>query len=415
MMLPPTGAPAERQSFLQQSPNLNATYYVVPDHIVKEVASLYPVTQVPLFIEKWFDSDGEEEFDRAFREALEAMDTDKSPGAFWERLASDNQGVVDLAYDTLRNEVRRLTEMVIEGDLSHSVGLDLLKTTGIVYKLFVKGELHTREKIQEGRQRLIFSSPLHMTILERMWFQPQNEAEIKQAGLGMNIPSRPGTPFTREGAFDLKRCVSAFTGQIVSTDQKGWDTRVSGWLMDADIRRRFHCIQGTDAARGRWLRGAKNLNHIVKYKVLIFSDGHMVYQNLPGWWPSGSYRTSSSNSGNRIIIRRIATGNCDAISMGDDAVEGWQDDLYDRYAKYGFVLKGHEFVSPSDFEFCSKHFREGIVTPVDTSVRKMILNVCRHDTPESRDSIRRELENHPLLSHFMELGVLDAEPMQSTW
>lgn len=415
MMTPPTGAAAERQSFMQQASNMNTTSYRVPMHIVKEVAELYPKSRVPWFISTWNEKEGPEEFDRAFRVALSAMDADKSPGAFWDKIASDNQGVITLAYDKLKDEVHRLATLVIESDFEDLIGSELFKTTGIVYKLFVKGELHTREKIEEGRQRLIFSSPLHMTILERMWFQPQNDAEIKAAGDGELIPSRPGTPFTSEGAHVLKECVSEFKNRLVSTDQKGWDVRVPGWLMDADIKRRFHCLEGSQESKGRWLRGAMNLNHIVKFKVVAFSDGHFVYQKVAGWWPSGSYRTSGSNSGNRVIIRRVAAGDCEAITMGDDAVEGWLEDLYQRYAKYGFTLKHHEFVIPSDFEFCSKHFMNGIVVPVETSVRKMILNVYRHDSPEARSSIKQELKYYDNLDEFIRLGILDPDPTISDW
>lgn len=415
MMLPPTGAKAERQSFLQQCNNCSRKARKVPLHVIKEVAALYPKTQVPRFLREFYSEYGRQAFDRAFDAALFAMESDKSPGTFWDKISTENQGVVALIHDELREEVYRLVNLLVEEDFTNLTARQLFEITGVAYKIFVKGELHTREKIQEGRQRLIFSSPLHMTILERMWFQQQNEAEIASANSGSTIPSRPGTPFTREGALALKKVLETFGGDLVSTDQSGWDTRVTGWLMDSDIDRRFECIEGEAAERGRWLRGARNLNMIVKYKTIVFSDGHVLFQLLPGWWPSGSYRTSSTNSANRVTIRKLATGDCCAITMGDDAVEKWLEDLYERYASWGFKLKGHTDVTPEDFEFCSKIFRNGIVVPVDTSVRKMILNVYRHDTPASRMSIKLELKHHPRLQEFIDLGVLDEDPEESDW
>lgn len=411
MMHPPSGPDAEKESFINQAPNRNTVEMVYPLSVIKEVAATYPKTKVPAFLREWGTDRREEFFDEAFDDAISSMDQDKAPGVFWETLGTTNGIVCSTHYDTLRAEVYRLATMMIEEDLSYCSAEDLLCKTGIVYKLFVKGELHTREKILSKRQRLIFSSPLAMTLLERMWFAKQNQAEIALANQGGNILSRPGTPFTHQGALDLEKQVEDFDCEsIVSTDQKGWDTRVTGWLMDADIERRAQLLIGDIESISRWRRGAANLNCIVKLKTVSFSDGHMVSQTAEGWWPSGSYRTSGTNSAMRVLIRRLAVGDLNAITMGDDACEGQHPNLTQLYAEYGFVLKNATPVSSDDFEFCSKHFRNGVVVPVDTSVRKMVLNVCLHSTAEAKDSIKRELIDYPGLGELVQLGVLDHDP-----
>ncbi len=413
MMKPPTGARAERQSFNLQSVNLKPSNYKVPEDVVKEISAHYPRTEVPAFIQDYTQSWFVDSFNEALVAAIGDMDADKAPGALWENLGTTNQDVISYHYEELRSEVWRLVDLIVNSDMSDKTAEEIFMKTGVAYKVFVKGELHTTEKIREGRQRLIFSSPLAMTLLERMWFGPQNSAEIKLANQGHKIPSKPGAPFTEEGALALRETLISFgKRKLVSTDQKGWDTHVKGWLMDADIRCRYHLLDGDAQSKGRWMRGAVNLNVITKRKTVIFSDGQVVFQDIDGWWPSGSYRTSSTNSRMRLIVRRLAAGDCAAMTMGDDATEGDREDLAERYALYGFKLKQKEPVTVDDFTFCSKHFRKGIVLPVDTSVRKMILNAYLHSTEESRSSIRLEMKNHPDLQYWVDMGVLDPDPTE---
>lgn len=138
----------------------------------------------------------------------------------------------------------------------------------------------------------------------------------------------------------------------------------------------------------------------------MFSDGRIYCQSVAGFWPSGSYRTSGTNSRMRLVVRRLACGDAKAITMGDDAVEAKVSDMVSKYKTLGFDLKEPVPVTPENFEFCSKNFTSGLVIPVETSVRKMILNLVMHDTQEARHSIALELRDHPKYELFAELGLL---------
>jgi hypothetical protein len=152
------------------------------------------------------------------------------------------------------------------------------------------------------------------------------------------------------------------------------------------------------------------MNCIVKLKTVAFSDGVIEHQVIPGVWPSGSYRTSGTNSRMRVILRLLATGNADVCTMGDDAVEGliagWSsEEMIAAYAKYGFVLKPPALQSSRDFEFCSKLFRRDdddhfTVTPTQGSIDKMLINFVLKDgykDDQLISGLSTELRHSPLL------------------
>jgi len=409
MMHPPTGHRAEKQSFELQNQRFDPVQHRVSQANISRVAKLYPRTSVPCSVESIGTDHEDGAFDHDFFRAFSEMDPKKSPGAIWELGNNTNQLMADNMYHELKEETRALLKMMATEDLTTLTTAELFMKTGIVYKVFVKGELHTVDKIKEGRQRLVYSSPIQMTLLERIIFGPQNAAEIEEAHASSTIPSRPGTPFTPVGAFLLKEQLKQFGRRIVSTDQSGWDWHVQDWLMEADVEARFQLLDGSERGRVLWRRIALNLNELVSRKTIMFSDGVVLCQTRPGIWPSGSYRTSGTNSRMRLILRLEATGDTDAITMGDDAVEGWLERLAVRYEKLGFKLKEPDHAHYNDFEFCSKRFRDGLVIPVDTSVRKMILNLVLHPTQEAKDSILMELSNHHMLDEFKRLGVFDLD------
>lgn len=405
MELPPTGAAAELQSFRLQAERFVPTSFTVPEEVLNEVAEVYPKSHCPKFIRYWMTTEWDEQFKEAFINALRDMDPDTTPGAFWDRLAQDNSSLLSHFEEELYQATKQLCETVLTHDLRFRSAEDIFRLSGVVYKLFVKGELHTVEKLDEGRQRLVFSSPIHMTLLERLFFGPQNKMEINNAD---SIPSKAGISMNREGALALERYVDSTIGSdLASDDQRGFDWHVQEWLLDADTKVRMKLLHGTRRDVGTWYRGATNLTRILSRKTVCLSDGTLFAQTVGGVMPSGSYRTSSTNSRNRLIVRVLACGDTRAITMGDDAVEGWLPDLVQRYAKYGFELKPPVKVRPDEFEFCSKWFRSGVVVPVDNSARKMILGLIRHHTYESNLSITLEMVHHHLFDEMVRLGVIE--------
>lgn len=404
--MPPRGAKAEKQSFHKQNGTFEKSYYAFSKEQCQTVASLYPRTQVPSFLGHYNSKDWNEQFEAAFRLALRDMEDDKTPGALWSSIGRTNGYLVGNFYPEVLQAVKHLCEVCMLEDFSQVDAQDMFIRTGVCYKVFVKGEPHTSEKVDAGRQRLVFASPLHMTILERMIFGPQNNADIDN---WTKCPSKPGLTMNEEGARALEAHVSSFNTEIVSTDQRGWDWHVQEWTMFADVEVRRELLDGDPRAIQKWHRIAKNMTHLLARKTVVFSDGLIVCQDEEngGIWPSGSYRTSGTNSRMRVIVRLAAVGDTNIITMGDDAVEGYLEDLEDMYLDIGYVLKEPLLVDPSRFEFCSKWFSRGAVWPVDSSVRKMVTNLIRHPCAQASESIQMELRYSPYYGVLKDLGLFE--------
>lgn len=407
--MPPKGGRAEKQSFMLQNAKFmelrdsrSRIDKVDPD-IIEEVAQLYVGTKVPTFLVTWNTPEWEDAFEQSFSKALGDMATDKTPGALWNSLGSDNGAVLGSHPELVLEQTRQLCEKCLKDDFDRLTAAEMFVRTGVAYKVFVKSEPHKVAKLNEGRQRLVFASPLHMTILERMIFGRQNDADIDN---WEHVPSKPGLTMNGDGAWTLRGNVESFL-QPLSTDQEGWDWHVPDWLMFADVEVRRCLLEGSELDINSWHRVARNMTHLLARKTVLFSDGTFFVQSddNAGVWPSGSYRTSGTNSRMRVLIRRIACGNCKIITMGDDAVEDNVENIQDCYASYGFVLKPPEFVSKDKFEFCSKFFELGVVRPVPTSVDKMVAKLIRSKSIQAQDAIWRELENAPERVELDDLGL----------
>lgn len=407
--MPPKGGRAEKQSFRLQNARFMELRETrnqidrVDQDIIEEVASLYVGSKVPAFLAKWLTPDWEDAFKQSFTKALGDMATDKTPGALWNSLGSDNGSVLGSHPELVLNQTRQLVEKCLKDDFDRLTSSEMFVRTGVAYKVFVKSEPHKIAKLNEGRQRLVFASPLHMTILERMIFGKQNDTDIDN---WKSVPSKPGLTMDREGAFTLRGNVEHFASPL-STDQEGWDWHVPDWLMFADVEVRRCLLEGSELDVNLWHRVARNMTHLLARKTVLFSDGTFFVQSddNAGVWPSGSYRTSGTNSRMRVLIRRIACGNSNIVTMGDDAVEDDVENIQTCYANYGFVLKPPEQVSSDKFEFCSKFFELGVVRPVSTSVDKMVAKLIRSKSEQAQDAIWRELENAPERSELEQLGL----------
>lgn len=407
--MPPRGGRAEKQSFILQNTKFLELKAArdridgISNDIIEEVASLYVGSKVPAFLAKWLTPEWESAFEQSFSKALGDMATDKTPGALWNSLGSDNGTVLGSHPELVLEQTRQLCEKCLKDDFDRLTAADMFVRTGVAYKVFVKSEPHSIAKLDEGRQRLVFASPLHMTILERMIFGKQNDTDIDNWNV---VPSKPGLTMDRDGAWALRGNVEPFVSPV-STDQSGWDWHVPDWLMFADVEVRRCLLEGPELEISSWHRIARNMTHLLARKTVLFSDGTFYVQSddNAGVWPSGSYRTSGTNSRMRVLIRRLACGNSNIITMGDDAVEDDVENIQTCYLEYGFVLKPPEPVTSDRFEFCSKFFELGVVRPVSTSVDKMVAKLIRSKSQQAQDAIWRELENAPERSELEELGL----------
>lgn len=406
MKMPPRGAKAEKQSFRKQNGTFEKQFYSFSKEQVQAVASLYPRTLVPSFLESYNTEGWYDAFRTAFNEALQDMEDDKTPGALWSQIGRNNGHLIETFYVEVLQAVEHLLRVCLLEDFSQIDAQDMFLRTGVCYKVFVKGEPHTNEKVDSGRQRLVFASPFHMTILERMIFGPQNKADIDN---WRTCPSKPGLTMDREGATELAANVADFGVPLCSTDQKGWDWHVQEWTMFADVEIRRELLEGSSRSIQRWHRIAKNMTHLLAKKTIVFSDGLIICQDEDngGIWPSGSYRTSGTNSRMRVAVRLAAVGDLNIITMGDDAVEGYHNNLQYMYQEIGYELKDPVEVTSDRFEFCSKWFTRGAVYPVDNSVRKMVTNLIRHPCAQAAESIQQELRYSEYYGVLTDLGLFN--------
>jgi hypothetical protein len=327
---------------------------------------------------------------------VDELEPNSSPGALWS--GGTNKKLLEMRLEEIVDAVALLYCFLCENDITGWSAERIFRETGIAYKVFIKDELHPVEKADSNRWRIIFSNPIVLNILERMVFGPtlDNEKKDKQY---LNIPTTVGLvmsgPDKKAEALRLRSKVAQFVGDsIASTDGSGWDWSVPSWLYEAAEHR-------YENSSPEFRRLTKNLLHICMNKALMFSDGLIVVQDQPGIVPSGSYQTGSLNSFLRALLRAFIDDHV-PVTMGDDCLEAHREGLVDLYRDLGFAIKySGKSSSLDNFEFCSKHFRNGGVVPVKKSVEKMLLNAYRSQDPQVIASIASELEEAEDYTHLI--------------
>lgn len=296
---------------------------------------------------------------------MRMLDPDSSPGYPLMRLATRNKELLDmhasLVEDLAVGRLLLLQNASLDGMRSMTAG-ELVKAgfTDEV-RVFVKNELHSEAKFREGRMRLIMSISVVDQLVERVLNGPQNQLEI---ATWESIPSKPGLGLHDEGLQSLEKQILGLrtnVAPVLSSDISGFDWSVPQWALDLDAEvRQVLSGSGMDL----WQKRAVCLG----LSRLVFSDGEMWDQVVPGLQKSGSYNTSSTNSRIRTMLAwtvglrgrgGLRRGLCcydvgRVMAMGDDAVESTVDEtlMVPMYRRLGFVLKE---VS-SSIEFCSYAF-----------------------------------------------------------
>lgn len=300
--------------------------------------------------------------------ALRDVDLRSSPGFPYMRLGRTNEDVLglhrSLVVDLVVHRLMILQEFPAE--FIRSLSSDALVSCGFCdpIRVFVKNELHSREKVAQGRMRLIMSVSLVDQLVERVINSAQNKLEILS---WQHIPSKPGMGLDDESLASLERQIKSMKNPL-SSDVSGFDWSVSQeWLdFDARVRQQLTCEPFDLHLKRSWCLGNS---------LLVFSDGVVWKQTLPGVQKSGSYNTSSTNSRIRAALAREVAARVDGvgacIAMGDDAVEDSAiQELAPIYLEYGFRLKE---VS-RDIEFCAYAFNlKGGFEPVRW--HKMLANL----------------------------------------
>nr|UHS71561.1 MAG: putative RNA-dependent RNA polymerase [Barnaviridae sp.] len=284
--------------------------------------------------------------------------------------------------------------------------VDLVKHGYIdAMKLFIKNEPHKRSKLDDNRQRLIFSVSLIDNIINSLLANAQNKNDIAHHLLSA---SQAGMSFTDEGISKFLNTIPE--GAIAESDVPAWDFNVKPWEFDLELEARADLNGGRDTA---WYHLLKVQYFCVLRKVFVLPDGRMYAQVIPGIMASGFNSTTATNSRIRALDHHLVAASLEfppwCKTMGDDSLERYHPSLPDKYATLiGKPLKQLKKVSKQEgFEFCSKLFKDGVAYPV--SEIKQTFNLLNYRPRNKRDLEERfeqykyELRHHPRLNLLIKL------------
>lgn len=247
-------------------------------------------------------------------------------------------------------------------------------------RVFVKGELHSREKVAQGRMRLISVLSTVDQIIERVLHSSQNHEEIAS---WEEIPSKPGMGLDDDSLDALREEIQMFENPV-DTDISGWDWGVPGWLMEAEVQVRIR-LAGCSSTSA-YARMAYNRFLCLSLSVMVLSDGTVWEQKIRGIQKSGSYNTSSGNSRMRVLLAYMA-GSKKAIAMGDDCIEEYSATAKDFYSEH-VLVKDYTPASAKGnrIEFCSVDFnlRQGSPYRPTREIRQLATLLWK--TPISSDA-----------------------------
>lgn len=269
-------------------------------------------------------------------------------------------------------------------------------------RVFVKNELHSATKVSEGRLRLIMSISVVDQLVERVLCEDQNEAEIR---FHSDIPSKPGMGLDDEGLDRLMSAMAEFEDPV-ETDMSGYDWSVAEWMLVADAAFRTMAKGlGADSAYARLI--AARVKCLAR-SVLVFSDGSIFTQSIPGVQKSGSYNTSSTNSRIRVMLGYLA-GSSKLIAMGDDAVEEYSSEAFRKYRELGMKPKMYTRVSlVTGIEFCATVF-SSLFAPRPVRWQRMLATLLQ-TTPQTLEeeetrlcALQNELRHSPAAAEAFDI------------
>lgn len=218
--------------------------------------------------------------------------------------------------------------------------------------VFIKNEPHTLKKIEENRERLIFNVSMIDEIIERLLSMPQIRSEIDNWN---NCPSTPGISLNDHEAtssFVNKIINKTSSGKAADNDTKGFDVSVTAEMAFHEAKTK--CALAGSPPDHIFSKIMMNRYYCLMLKMVVLSDGSVLIQRIPGWWPSGSFWTASSDSRIRVTgAYRI--GAEWAFANGDDCVEQFIKDAVAKYLAIGLVVTDYTS-RPEGFEFCSHDF-----------------------------------------------------------
>lgn len=290
----------------------------------------------------------------SYERVLRRLDMNSSPGLPYLREAPTNKDW--LGFDGLEcNQYKkdRLWEDV----------RGLMERETVVYlRCFIKQEPHKLAKAREGRWRLIMAAPLHVQVLWHMLFDYMNDAEIANSYF---IPSQQGVVLVG-GGWKAYSEQWRSAGLEWGLDKSAWDWTAPAWMLDLDLE--FRRRMGRGRFMAEWFGLASRLySQMFQEARIVFSDGQVWKQVVPGIMKSGCVNTISTNSHCQVMMHLLYCFEkqlpIDPVcrACGDDTLQHPMhcDDL-SVYNKYGVIVKS----ASEQLEFVGHEFTKGGPQPL---------------------------------------------------
>lgn len=378
---PPSGAAAEKLSFVNQVPKcfntLKAPGAGLRERILDITENLYTNAR---WLARRVPHENAELLSVG-QDILATLNKDASPGFPWIWMG------VTINADILKSE--QLAAQVCQAFALLMQKIVLSEELPLpMVRLFIKMEAHKHAKLRDGRYRLIWAYPVEYQMVHRFFLQSSITAEIENCE---SIPSKPGTSFVYGGTRRLYSWINDDSKTMLEADKSSWDMTVpeSLQLMERDARWRL-CLNPDQVGLEDFKFGFDQCYRTLTQSNVIFSDGTILEQLVPGIVRSGGFITISGNSRMQVLLKVwfcIDSTNvyCDAshrlMAMGDDTIERMNGldakEYVDWMNRKGFSMKHANVGSLVGLSFCSHVFRrvEGNIVCVPTNWPKHQFNL----------------------------------------
>jgi len=369
----------------------------------------------------------------------------KSPGLPWMHLYATNEDFIsqnrelffiavctrfiDLMSQPFPHEM-----FIVKPDLGEEFpsALDLVRDNACdPVRVFIKNEPHSKSKCDTGKFRLIFNVSTIDLVVERLLFTPWLKLQIQNWTM---CPSLPGIGFDdvkyqqtlelmqRTGEFYANKA-HRFHGKVAFSDVTGMDWTVDRYGITS-FTKTFNVCCGFQ----KGLNVVSALGHLAYVRsycfaksMLVFSDGAVVLQLIPGVVKSGAMITSGCDSYVRVrdaLMVGLQYYNASEFppaskemyltkfvrsthAMGDDCFEPCIEYAPEFYRRINVNLKEYETKSLDDeFDFCG-HVYSRISGPklfrVDKAIAKLLSKTYTNleQQHETINGLFKELRNQP--------------------
>jgi hypothetical protein len=356
------------------------------------------------------------------REVLIGINGSASPGLPLGQLEETKRAVIENHFDLLYGLL--ITRL---GILADKETWKIETPEGLVQKfacdpvrVFIKNELHSKEKMESGRLRLIAANSLIDSIIERFQFKHVNDEQVKN---WKTVPSKAGIALILDE--DQQFLCDSFMSWIrdgVDTDVSGWDWSCGEFM----IRSMFATLLELNGVKpgGLWHSVGMGTMHRFCLTLFATSDGKLiVIEDVRGIMKSGSEITTTGNGIMRTTLCHLTlcfppeaveasaesvdeASKLQSASMGDDNVaetpRADRPHLEKRYEKLGFRLTDSHLCEDGTFSFCSHKFGGGVAIPENH--KKSFIRLLYNDLDDKtfKSTFIREHRKLPELDAYLE-------------